>query len=91
MSKKNAVETNKMKPLSWAKARRIRGRGGGTDFIRVSLVGNADQVTCTTCNEHETLVDFDADGKDRNAQVTAFTRRHYERHPIMVEVKQKEA
>lgn len=32
MSKKNAVETNKMKPLSWAKARRIRGRGGGHGF-----------------------------------------------------------
>jgi predicted xylose isomerase-like sugar epimerase len=72
-----------MKALSFAKAKK---RKDVTDLFHVSLIGDADRVTCKMCDVSEVLVAETAEGKDRNQQVDTFVRKHYGFHPIMVEV-----
>jgi hypothetical protein len=75
-----ATET---KTLPWHKAKKLRG---ATTAIKLSLKGKRDRVACTICSETLELVDTTEDGLDRNEQVNAFSRQHYERHPIMIAV-----
>lgn len=82
MRTERVIETKKPKPLPWGRAKKLRA---ATESILISLRGGVDTVTCIRCDESIELFDQDAEDKDRSSQVSAFSRRHYDRHPIMVE------